>query len=211
MDGLDLLKKDWDKESSKEKLSVKDIYPMLQKKSSSIVKTLFYISVAELVFWVLVNSIPYFTSDTYKHRLDVVFENDYIFTGLTVISYAIILLFIYLLYNSYKSISITDSAKKLMESILKTRKIIKYYVLYNLIVAGLSLIIGFYYALHNAPNTAIDFASISDKKMAMIILVITLFTAVFVLIIWLFYKLIYGLLLKRLNRNYKELKKLEVE
>ena len=174
MDGLDLLKKDWDNESSKTKLSVTAIYAMLRKKSSSIVKTLFYISVAELVFWILVNSIPYFTSDTYKQRLDVVFQNDYIFTGLNIISYAIILLFIYLLYKSYKSISITDSAKKLMESILKTRKIIKYYVLYNLIVAGLSLIIGFYYALHNTPNTAIDFSSISDKKMAIIILVITL-------------------------------------
>tara|TARA_R110000868_G_scaffold328255_1_gene589134 strand:- start:178 stop:813 length:636 start_codon:yes stop_codon:yes gene_type:complete len=211
MDGLDLLKKDWDNESSKKKLSVKDIYPMLHKKSSSIVKTLFYISIAELIFWILVNSIPYFTSDTYKQRLDGVFQNDFIFKSITIISYAIILLFIYLLYKSYKSISITDSAKKLMESILKTRKIIKYYVLYNLIVAGLSLIIGFYYALHNAPNTAIDFSSISDKKMALIILVITLITAVFVLVIWLFYKLIYGLLLKRLNRNYKELKKLEVE
>jgi len=211
MDGLDLLKKDWDNESSKKKLSVKDIYPMLHKKSSSIVKTLFYISIAELIFWILVNSIPYFTSDTYKQRLDGVFQNDFIFKSITIISYAIILLFIYLLYKSYKSISITDSAKKLMESILKTRKIIKYYVLYNLIVAGLSLIIGFYYALHNAPNTAIDFASISDKKMVLIILVITLITAVFVLVIWLFYKLIYGLLLKRLNRNYKELKKLEVE
>jgi hypothetical protein len=98
-----------------------------------------------------------------------------------------------------------------MESILKTRKIIKYYVLYNLIAAGLSLIIGFYYALHNTPNTAIDFSNISGKKMALIIFVITLITAIFVLVIWLFYKLIYGLLLKRLNRNYKELKKLEVD
>jgi len=154
MDGLDLLKKDWDKESSKKKLSVKDIYPMLHKKSSSIVKILFYISLAELVFWILVNSIPYFTSDSYNERLDLVFQNDYILTGLTITSYAIILLFVYLLYKSYKSISITDSAKNLMESILKTRKIIKYYVLYNLIAAGLSLIIGFYYALHNTPNTA---------------------------------------------------------
>lgn len=211
MDGLDLLKKDWDKESSKKKLSVKDIYPMLHKKSSSIVKILFYISLAELVFWVLVNSLPYFTSDSYNERLDLVFQNDYILTGLTITSYAIILLFVYLLYKSYKSISITDSAKNLMESILKTRKIIKYYVLYNLIAAGLSLIIGFYYALHNTPNTAIDFSNISDKKMALIIFVITLITAIFVLVIWLFYKLIYGLLLKRLNRNYKELKKLEVD
>ena len=97
-----------------------------------------------------------------------------------------------------------------MESILKTPKIIKYYVLYNLIVAGLSLIIGFYYALHNTSNTTIDFSTISDKKMVLIILVITLITAIFVFVIWLFYKLIYELLLKRLNRNYKELKKLEV-
>ena len=176
MDGLDLLKKDWDKESSKKKLSVKDIYPMLHKKSSSIVKILFYISLAELVFWILVNSLPYFTSDSYNERLDLVFQNDYILTGLTITSYAIILLFVYLLYKSYKSISITDSAKNLMESILKTRKIIKYYVLYNLIAAGLSLIIGFYYALHNTPNTAIDFSNISGKKMA---LIITSFSNVF--------------------------------
>lgn len=33
--------------------------------------------------------------------------------------------------------------------------------------------------------------------------------AVFVLVIWLFYKLIYGLLLKRLRRNYDELKKID--
>lgn len=210
MDGLDLLKKDWDKTSSEKKLSVKEIYPMLQKKSSSIVKILFYISIAELVFWILVNFIPYFTSDTYKQRLESIYTNDYILSGLTFFTYAVIILFIYLLYKSYKSISITDSAKKLMESILKTRKIIKYYVLYNLIMASISLIIGFYYALHNPSNTAIDLSAISDKKMFIIILVITLITAVFVLLIWLFYKLIYGLLLKRLNRNYKELKKLEV-
>lgn len=210
MDELDLLKKDWNKESTTKKLSVKDIYPMLHKKSSSIVKTLFYISIAELIFWILINSIPFFSSDEYRQRLEAVYQNDYILTGLTVFSYAVIILFVYLLYKSYKSISTTDSAKKLMESILKTRKIIKYYVLYNLIVAGLSLIIGFYYALHNTPNATIDFSTISDKKMFVIILVITLFTAVFVLIIWLFYRLIYGLLLKRLNRNYKELKKLEV-
>ena len=40
MDELDILKKDWNKPNTEQKqLSVKDIYPMLQKKSSSIVKT----------------------------------------------------------------------------------------------------------------------------------------------------------------------------
>ena len=35
-------------------------------------------------------------------------------------------------------------------------------------------------------------------------------TAVILLIFWLFYKLLYGLLLKRLHRNYEELKKLDL-
>jgi hypothetical protein len=34
---------------------------------------------------------------------------------------------------------------------------------------------------------------------------------IFMLILWLFYKLIYGILLKKLNRNYKELSKLDTK
>lgn len=211
MDELDILKKDWNKSNTEhKKLSVKDIYPMLQKKSSSIVKTLFYISIAELVFWILINLTPYLYSDEYKAKLNAIYSNEHMLFTLTIFSYVIILLFIYLLYKSYKSISVTDSAKKLMESILKTRKVIKYYVLYNLVMAGISLVIGFYYALHNDPETADKIAELGNKEMTIVYIVLVICTAIFVLIIWLFYKLIYGLLLKRLNRNYNELKKLEV-
>jgi hypothetical protein len=71
MDELELLKKDWEKKDpAHKKLSVEELYPILYKKSSSIVKTLFYISVGELIFWILVNTIPYFTSDSYQDRLN---------------------------------------------------------------------------------------------------------------------------------------------
>ncbi|GAA4269989.1 hypothetical protein [Hyunsoonleella aestuarii] len=211
MDELDLLKKDWNKQQNQDKtLSSKDIYPMLHKKSSSIVKTLFYISIAELILWILVNTIPYLYSEEYRNKLDVIYTNDYLFTIVTVFSYAVILLFIYLLFKSQRSISVTDNARKLMESILRTRKIIKYYVLYNLVVAGLSLLIGFYFAFTKDPKAHEVFASLNDNQLILVYGLITVVTIVFILIIWLFYKLIYGLLLKRLNRNYAELKKLEV-
>ena len=210
MDELELLKKDWNKREDGNKLSVADIYPMLRKKSSSIVKTLFYISVAELIFWILVNSIPYFTSDSYRRKLDEVYGNDILFNGLTIFSYAVIILFIYLLYKSYKSISVTDSSKKLMESILRTRKIVKYYVLYNLIMAGVSLIIGFYFAFTHDPELADQIVHFSSKQYILFSIIVVVATGLFILIIWLFYKLIYGFLLKRLNKNYKELKRLEV-
>ncbi len=210
MDELDLLKKDWDKQSTHKKLSVSDIYPMFHKKSSSIVKTLFYISMGELVFWILVNFIPYFTSDNYKEKLNTVYSNDYVFHGINIFSYSVIILFIYFLYKSYKSISVTDNAKKLMESIIKTRKIIKYYVLYNLIMVGLTSIIAFYYTFNNDPEAIKVIEKLNDNGIIIMTIVSVVMIGIFLLVIWLFYKLIYGLLLKRLNKNYNELKKLDL-
>jgi hypothetical protein len=133
-----------------------------------------------------------------------------VFAALTTFSYGIILLFIYLLFKAHKAISVTDNAKKLMESILKTRKVIKYYVIYNLVMACISMAVGMYFAIIHNPELSDTIAHFSDKQKLIAFAILTGFTAVFVFIIWLFYKLLYGLLLKRLNRNYKELKKLEV-
>lgn len=211
MDELELLKKDWNKEKPEYKtLSATDIYHMLHKKSSSIAKTLFYISIAELVFWIFVNTIPYFTSDVYKKRLDSIYTNDTFFSVLNILTYGIILVFIYLLFKSHRAISVTDNAKKLMESILNTRKIIKYYVIYNLVVAGISMVAGTYAAIVHNKELSNTVSHFNDKQKLIVCALILGVTAAFVLIIWLFYRLIYGLLLKRLNRNYTELKKLEV-
>ena len=211
MDELDILKKDWNKEKPEhKKLSTQDIYPMLQKKSSSIVKTLFYISIAELIFWILVNNItPYFSSNENNKGFSSLFSESLI-TVLDVFSYLVIVLFIYLLFKAQKAIVATDNAKKLMESILKTRKIIKYYVVYNLGIVFIVVLITLIYGITNDPKISATFSHYSNTQLFFIILIYIVVIGVFMLIIWLFYKLLYGFLLKRLNQNYKELKKLEI-
>jgi uncharacterized protein YacL len=97
-----------------------------------------------------------------------------------------------------------------MENILKTRKVIKYYVIYNLVMAFASMVIGIYIGIFHDPEVSAKIANFSNKQLLFTYTFIVFVTAIFVLIIWLFYKLLYGLLLRRLNRNYKELKKLEV-
>ncbi len=58
MDELELLKKDWqNKEEHLPKLSYDEIYKMIWKKSSSIVKWIFYISLIEFIFWAGINII----------------------------------------------------------------------------------------------------------------------------------------------------------
>lgn len=210
MDELELLKKDWNKDKSDYKnYSDTDIYPMLHKKSSSIVKTLFYISVAELVFWLLVSYLPYLFSDKMKARLDESYENP-LFVILTIFGFLVIGVFVYLLHKSHKSISTTDSAKKLMESILRTRKVIKYYVLYNLVMIFISIPLSMYFEYNQNMQFHDQVAAFDSSQMTVLYAVTILITAVFIGLIWLFYRLLYGILLKRLNRNYDELKKLEV-
>ncbi|AXO79851.1 hypothetical protein DZC78_05425 [Olleya aquimaris] len=210
MDELELLKKDWVKSDDKfEKKSASQIYPMLLKKSSSIVKTLFYISIAELVFILFCNFIPFFVSEDYKNQFNETYNNGtfhYIILGL---SYVVIVIFIYLLYKSYKTISVVDSTKQLMKNILKTRKIIKYYVVYNLFMIVVMAPYYTYLSL-KTKRTEFDVSALSTIELSKFIGVVTLLTLITVGIVYAFYSLIYGILLKRLNRNYKELKKIEI-
>ncbi len=210
MDELDLLKKDWNKTSSSYKnYADSDIYAMLHKKSSSIVKTLFYISLAELGFWIVVTILPYLMSESFKDRMNESYDEP-VFLGLSILSYIIIFVFVYLLFKSHKAISTTDSAKKLMESILKTRKVIKYYVIYNLVMIFISIPLSLYFEYNQNLTFHNQIESFNSKQMLIMYGFTILLTGVFLLVFWLFYKLLYGILLKRLNRNYNELRKLEV-
>ncbi|MBU2929596.1 hypothetical protein [Winogradskyella psychrotolerans] len=210
MDELELLKKDWNKDTAAYKnYADSDLYPMLHKKSFSIVKTLFYISLAELGFWILINILPYFLSSNYKESISKSYENP-IYMSISILSFLVIFVFVYLLFKSQKSISSTDNAKKLMESILNTRKVIKYYVLYNLIMIFITIPLSLYFEFNQNIAFHNQVEAFNSKQMLLLFGFVVLLIGVLLVVFWLFYKLLYGILLKRLNRNYSELKKLEV-
>ena len=213
MDELELLKKDWQKDNSKyPKLTYKEIYKMILKKSSSIVKWIFIISLLEFAFWLLIS---FALKDT-KMMEDVQALNmNHILIPLTIITYVVLIYFFYLFYKNYRNISSTDSTKRLMENILKTRRTVKYYVYFNLasLVVGTGL--GLSYIFKHDENIAsqLELASADGgifKTYAVIIIATVIMLAVMIGILLLFYRVVYGILLKRLNGNYKELKKLEL-
>lgn len=215
MDELDLLKKDWKKqESTYPKLSFDEIYNLIHKKSSSIVKWLLIICIAELVFWSALNL--FFPDSSFA-----IFEefNMMNFLKVTYIIYYLVLFgFIYLFYRNYKAISVTDTTKKLMQNILKTRKTVKYYVFFN--IAGfiiLSVLMNTFFLINPEHlldfylenyNINIDINPEAFVKTFIIVQVITIIIAS--LFIWIFYRIIYGILIRRLKKNYKELASLEI-
>lgn len=212
MEELDLLKKAWQKDTyTNEQISEVEIYKMLHTKSSSIVKWILIISIIEVLFWTVL-SLCYNIDDHMKKQHA---ENMIVYLkALTLFNYAVIFWFIYCFYKNYVKISTTSSTKQLMQDILNTRKTVHYYVWYNLTMIVLCLIAGFAIAFVYNPKMELlkdKMAHESNYQTLLIILGIMILTCViFVGVFWLFYRMLYGILLRKLNTNYKELKKIDL-
>ncbi|WP_026934665.1 hypothetical protein [Christiangramia echinicola] len=212
MDDLDLLKEDWKKqEKSLPHLSYNEIYKMIWKKSSSIVKWIFVISILEFFLGAILNIV--LADKEYWQQME-----KYNLTEFTIIvyivSYLITFYFIYRFYRNYKRISTTDNASLLMKNILRTRKTVKYYIGFILISSGIVFLITMTLMLRNhaidAESTTRDMSF--DTTQWLIFIGGTLLALAILLgVIWLIYRVVYGILLRRLYKNYKELKKLEME
>lgn len=201
MKELDLLKKDWQKnEGSFEQLSEKDIYGMIHKKSSSIVKWILIVSILEFV---VLNGIGILLPDPYNSKYDQLHPN---LSLLEYFNYGLNVGFIILFYKNYKTISVFNDATLLIQNILTTRKIVNYYVYWNIIITGFIGAFTFIDGWNSAGSSMSD--TIPNQGIAMVIpfVIVMLFVMLF---IWGFYKLLYGQFLKKLKDNYNELQQIE--
>lgn len=217
MKELDLLKKDWkNSEHTFDQISEIEIYKMLHKKSSSIVKWIFVISIIELGLGLVLGLLLSFTKwdeESINKIKEWGIYNYYIASS--ILMYGVVFFFIYKFYCMYQKISVVDTTKQLLSTILKTRKVVKQYIAFNLTAfAILFIIIGCYSGYKGFIDAAIKNGEVHPEmpfNIAIIsLLILIVVTALFTCAFWLIYKLIYGILLKRLNKNYEELKKLDL-
>ncbi|MDA7706350.1 hypothetical protein N8836_01060 [Flavobacteriaceae bacterium] len=216
MDELELLKKDWETSSKNyPEFDKEELYTLIYKRSSSIVKWIFIISLLEFAFWTLISFSFKGSKDLEKMES---YDVNYILYPLMFIGYAVLIYFFYVFYKNYKSITATENTKMLMERILKTRKTVKHYVIFNLVFMCISIVVGVYIEMTNNPDVQNTLARIQSEGdgnttvFYLIVIGLSIFAMVVITAILLgFYYLIYGLLLKRLKSNYKDLKELETD
>lgn len=212
MEELDLLKKAWKKDThSFEQVTETEIYKMIHKKSSSIVKWILIISILEFALWTAV-SLCYNTDDVIK-SLNA--ENFLVYLKvINYINYAVVFFFIYCFYRNYAKISTINSTKQLMQDILRTRKTVQYYVWYNLSMVFICTILGFVMAfIYNPEIDTLKYKIAHDESNLILvetIAILVLIPLIAVGIFWLIYRLLYGILLRKLQGNYKELKKIDL-
>ena len=216
MDELELLKKDWETSSKNyREFNKEELYKLIYKRSSSIVKWIFIISLLEFGFWTLISLGLGGSEDLKKIQS---YEVNYILYPLTILGYVVLIYFFYIFYKNYQTISATDNTKMLMERILKTRRTVRHYVIFNLVFMCISIVIGVYIELTNNPEVQIllnRIESEGDGNITVFYLIVVGLSIVAMALVSAvligFYYLIYGLLLKRLKSNYKDLKEMETE
>src|SRR5690606_27629151 len=173
---------------------------------------IFIISLLEFIFWLIISFA--FKDTDFNQRFET-YHADKIMIPFMVLGYFILAYFFYRFYMNYKTISATDNAKILMENILKTRRTVKQYVGFNLGYLVLTSVIFIFIEFKKDPlliNQVNSAAADGEtfKFYASFIIITILMLAIVVGLLLGVYWLIYGVLLKRLNVNYKELKKLEI-
>tara|TARA_R110002049_G_scaffold72395_8_gene186698 strand:+ start:362 stop:1009 length:648 start_codon:yes stop_codon:yes gene_type:complete len=215
MDELELLKQRWQsREQELPTLSYSDIYRMLLKKSSSIIKWIFLISIGELLFWTI---LAFFVPESSKEINEGIGLKT-TFVVVNIVHYSIFIIFIYLFYKNYRSIEITDTVKDLMKNILNTRRTVKHFVIYNVGASTLFLIgVNLYYFTKKDELYSLmvenykGYGAIPQESFTSVFFISQLLVGLVLIgLILLFYRLIYGILLKRLKHNYNELEKMEI-
>ena len=202
MDVLEKYKEAWDNQpENSNKVSKSEIYRMMKSKSSSIVKWIFIIGLIEFI---LIGS-SFFLFDIEKsiEAYESIGLNKYFMHFNTIAGLGIILYFLYKFYANFRSISTTENTKSLMDQILNTRKTVRNYVVINLSYLTIFYLIALVLMIKK------QFADLSTVQTIGVAVASLVALAVMLAVIWLIYQLLYGILLNKLNKNYKDLAKLE--
>lgn len=208
MDGLDLLKKHWQKDNDFPKVNKEEIRQMLYKSSSSLVKWIFMISLIELFIGLILNVVYfYFYKGEFVDHTDPFWLQ--VFDGIfDIVSYLITFYFIYSFFMAYRRIQNTNKTKDLLNDILNSRKQVSKYISFNIYLIICSLVLGVVRVMFEP--------GMMDKSVGEIIILAVLLAIFMTLIGWLiikvmkfYFRILYIRLVKKLENNYDELLLLE--
>lgn len=216
MDELDLLKKHWrDSDKNMPKYSYEQLYAMILKKSSSIVRWILIISLIEFAIWGLL----YIILPKETGELDIIMGVEKYYKIQNTIAFLGFAFFISLFYRNYSRIQATASIKELMERILITRKSVSYFIVFN--IGGVIFYSAYIYSnlLKNKEllaeyilqmNPEVDETHI-PKILDSLYLNLGIAFIIIAVGLFIIYRIVYIRLLKKLKTNYKELQEIDLD
>lgn len=215
---LDSFKKTWQEQPVKPKYDNNEILKMLNKKSRNYMKYIFWISVVEFLFFSVL-SVFYLIqsneSDSFLSILEkmgvhrdsqLVTKLDNIYLIVKILSLVVTGFFVLKFYQNYRKIKIEEDLKLFIIRIITFKKTVNAFILTNigLLLVLMSAFIGFTFYIINIQNIKVSNSTLIGFLVGFII-----GTILCVSLIWVYYRLVYGIIMSRLDKNLNQLKEIE--
>lgn len=215
---IDSLKKQWQEQPVPDKYDNSEILKMLNSKSRNYVKYIFWISVAEFLLFLVMNIFYVFQTggdDSFMHIMEKLgvektteFEADYahLYFIMRVFSLLVTGFFVVKFYRNYRRIHVEENLKKFILQIMKFRKTVSLFILINilLLVFFMAILTMFVLNTISSQNIQMDHPTFIGFLVGLAIS-----TAISIFLIWLYYRIVYGIIMGRLGKNLQQLREIE--
>lgn len=193
---------------------------MLNNKSRTYFKYILWISVAEFLIFISANIYTIFFSQNSSTFINIIgklgvqktseieMNFEHLYLGLKMISLGMTATFVYLFYKNYQKINIEANLKKFILQIIKFKKTVNAFIVSNviLLIVFTSVFTAFTFYTLNHQNI-----EITNSLLLGLATVLVLVTVVSIGLILLYYRVVYGIIMNRLDENLKQLKAIEKE
>ncbi|WP_312421888.1 beta-carotene 15,15'-monooxygenase [Epilithonimonas sp.] len=217
---IDSLKKSWQEQLISDGYNQDEIEVMLNKKSRNYVKYILWISVAEFLVFGVINFITIFSGDFHtdltnilnklqiRNQPEVEFSLDKIYNSMKILSFFITGIFVVVFYLNYKKIDVESNLRKFIIHIIKFKKTVNLFIFSNvlLLVLFIGSLISMLTVTIRRQNIHVD-----NPTFWSLIIAVSLSLLISIVLILLYYKVAYGIILKRLSKNLKQLEKIDSE
>lgn len=214
---LDDLKSLWKEQSVQKNYGRDEIFKMIHRKSINSVQWLFIITILELIFgltlslWSLFSGQHFYSDETIRIVGEDLFRRMENLSHLGLVGSLI--LFCIMLYF-YRRVSSALSVQGLMATILRFRKLVMWFivlwVIFTLVLfVPIMMEMGVNTYINAAPHENETVESMNKTARQVGFLMAGINIALILLFCGLYYGIIYGIFLRRLGKNLKELKKIE--
>ena len=217
---LDSFKETWQQQPVQPKYDSSDIESMLNKSSRNYVKYILWISVVEFILILIANLYYTFLGEDTADLMSVLgklgINNSsnlestisQLYFVLKMVSLGLTGIFVFLFYQNYRKIKIESNLKKLILQIFTFKKTVQLFILANIgLVILFTLILGLFTFLVLAEQNI----ALTNPTLIGFIAGLALTMGISVVLIWIYYRLVYGFILRRLGKNLEQLQNIEKE
>lgn len=215
---LDNFKETWQKQTVEPKYDSSEILQMLNRKSRNYVKYILWISIVEFLLILMVSVYYIYEGHEGENFLNILerlgisktpgleHSLDLFYSVMKIISIIITAYFVVRFFISYKKIKVESNLKVLILQIMKFKNTVNIFIVTNILLLVLITVFltFFMFAVLSRQNIHLDSATLIGFITGLLVSLV-----LSIALIWLYYRIVYGIIMRRLGKNLSQLKEIE--